>query len=148
MEKNSALALAFLLYQLLRLASDKTLFTALPAHYASIMRSAGQFHVVTLLLLAEGSCCRALLPPPEVIESYLAQDIPYEKMAETGVVKLHELVDNWLRFDQKRLMHQAACHWIHRRLKERAYPLSLKPELVQLMTMVVHCMDLSFLDYL
>lgn len=117
METNSALALAFLLYQLLRLASDKTLFAGLPEHYGRIMHSAGQFHVVNLLLLAEGSCCRALMPPQQVVKSYLAQDIPYEKLPETGVIKLHEMVDNCLRFDQTRQLYQPASHWIERRLK-------------------------------
>lgn len=52
------------------------------------------------------------MPPQEVVKSYLAQDIPYEKMTETGVIKLHEMVDNCLRFDQTRQLYQPASHWI------------------------------------
>ncbi len=68
-------------------------------------------------------------------------------MSEGAVVKLHEMLDNWLRFDQKHNLYQDACDWIYRRLKERAYPFSLKPGLVQLMTMIVRSMNPSFIDY-
>lgn len=72
--------LGFLLYQLLRLASEKSAFGVLPAYYRGLMKGAGQFDVVTLLLLAEGSSMRALLPEQGLVESYLAQDVPYEKL--------------------------------------------------------------------
>jgi hypothetical protein len=126
-ELRNGKPLAFLLYQILRLASDRTAFAALPNYYPQLLRAAGQFDVVTLLLLAEGSTCRSLLPGQTVTESYLAQDIPYERLNDVGVYKLYELVDNCLRFDDKGVLYQPATLWIERRLRERAFPLALKP---------------------
>jgi hypothetical protein len=136
-EDGNSKPLLFLLYQLLRLTSEKTAFAVLAEYYPKMLREAGQFDVVVLLLLAEGSTSRVLLPSQAVMESYLSQDIPYESLSIVGVSKLFELIDNCLRFDKDCQLYQMASLWIERRLKEHAFPKALKPDLLRLMIMML-----------
>jgi len=98
-EMASGKALAFLLQQLIAVSGDKQTFAELPQYYPRIIKSVGQFDIVTLLLLAEASVCRMLLPPPSVISSYLLQEVPYEAVDHLGVFKLLEFISNCLRFN-------------------------------------------------
>lgn len=61
---------------------------------------------------------------------------------------MFELLDNCLRFDETCSLYQPASVWIERRLREHTFPQALKPNLVQLMTMMVNSLqDPSYIEY-
>ena len=53
---------------------------------AKICRIAqGLFEKVILLLLAEGSTCRMLISPPSILQSYLSQEAPFERLDQVDI---------------------------------------------------------------
>ena len=51
-----------------------------------------------LLLLAEASNYRALLPQEVIIEALLGKEFFYDVLSEAIIYKLCEVLDNYLRF--------------------------------------------------
>ena len=85
-----------------------------------------------------------LHPPSSVLQSYLSQEIPFERVSQVGVSKLLEMIGNCLRFNDSEEYYQAASQWIERGLKDSRFPLGLKPDLIRLMTMMIRQRTSSF----
>lgn len=60
------------------------------------------------------------------------------------------MLDNCLRYDSTTQLYQHYCNWIEVRLKERLFPLYLKPDLVKMMTVIINGIDpnIAFVEYI
>ena len=63
-----------------------------------MFKANGHFGLVMLLLLAEASNYRALLPQEVIIEALLGKEFFYDVLSEAIIYKLCEVLDNYLRF--------------------------------------------------
>ncbi len=130
-------AIAFLLYNILKLHENKEDVYYLSKYYPIFARSNGYFDLSFLIMVEAASHCRFLLPEESFLQSFLAQDLPYHELGHFNMMFVCEILENYVCYNLSKELFGQLSNWVGKRLKERKFSLGLKKDLLKIITIAL-----------